>query len=144
MLSFQVSGTRYLSTYPLLAAMQPSPNTKFPVKILPVSPPATSKLPTTRMSNLLDGGSPFYNVYTCADGRWFSVGCLEPQFYAVFLERFLAALPAAFLREQDLKLKTEDQYRMELWPRMGTFFEKAFRVFDRDHWTAVFGSRLFC
>jgi alpha-methylacyl-CoA racemase len=35
--------------------------------------------------NLLDGGAPFYDTYTCADGRHIAVGCLEPQFYAAFL-----------------------------------------------------------
>jgi alpha-methylacyl-CoA racemase len=38
-----------------------------------------------RGANLLDGGAPFYDTYTCADGRWIAVGALEPQFYAEFL-----------------------------------------------------------
>lgn len=37
--------------------------------------------------NLLDGGAPFYNVYRCADGRWISVGAIEPQFYALLCEK---------------------------------------------------------
>ena len=37
-------------------------------------------------SNLLDTGAPFYDVYRCADGEYLAVGCLEPQFYALFLE----------------------------------------------------------
>src|SRR4051812_43321626 len=32
--------------------------------------------------NLLDTGSPFYDVYETADGKWMAVGALEPQFYA--------------------------------------------------------------
>src|SRR5690606_27047603 len=35
-----------------------------------------------RGSNLLDGHAPFYDTYTCADGRHVAVGALEPQFYA--------------------------------------------------------------
>lgn len=36
-------------------------------------------------TNLLDGGAHFYNVYRTADGRWLSVGAIEPQFYAALL-----------------------------------------------------------
>jgi alpha-methylacyl-CoA racemase len=38
-------------------------------------------------SNVLDLGAPFYNVYETADGRYLTVGCGEPQFYAELLER---------------------------------------------------------
>ena len=79
--------------------MQSGPETLFPASNFPRSHPASSKLPNTRMSNTLDGGAPFYNVYTCSDGRWFSLGCLEPKFYKAFLERLLAALPEAFMKE---------------------------------------------
>jgi alpha-methylacyl-CoA racemase len=34
-----------------------------------------------RVANLLDGGTPYYDVYETADGRHVSVGALEPQFY---------------------------------------------------------------
>jgi alpha-methylacyl-CoA racemase len=39
-----------------------------------------------RASNLLDGGAPYYDLYETADGRHMSVGALEPQFYALFVE----------------------------------------------------------
>ena len=38
-----------------------------------------------RAANLLDGGAPFYSVYLCEDGKYLSVGALEPQFYAAFV-----------------------------------------------------------
>jgi alpha-methylacyl-CoA racemase len=38
-------------------------------------------------SNILDLGSPFYNVYETADGRYVTIGCGEPQFYAALLEK---------------------------------------------------------
>ena len=31
---------------------------------------------------MLDGGSPFYDAYECADGAYVSIGSIEPQFYA--------------------------------------------------------------
>ncbi|HWU32018.1 MAG TPA: CaiB/BaiF CoA-transferase family protein [Marmoricola sp.] len=40
-----------------------------------------------RLSGMLDGGSPYYDIYETADGRHMSVGSLEPQFYAEMLER---------------------------------------------------------
>ncbi len=42
-----------------------------------------------RHANLLDGGTPFYDVYETSDGRHMAVGPLEPQFYAEF-ERLLS------------------------------------------------------
>jgi alpha-methylacyl-CoA racemase len=40
-----------------------------------------------RRANLLDGGAHFYDTYQCADGKWVSVGSIEPQFYALLLEK---------------------------------------------------------
>jgi alpha-methylacyl-CoA racemase len=39
-----------------------------------------------RESNLLDGGHPAYHVYRCADGKFLSVGAIEPQFRRAFFE----------------------------------------------------------
>lgn len=39
-----------------------------------------------RAANLLDGGTPFYRTYRCADGGWMAVGALEPAFYRAMLE----------------------------------------------------------
>ena len=38
-----------------------------------------------RGTNLLDTGAHFYDVYRCADGKYISVGSIEPQFYAELL-----------------------------------------------------------
>ncbi len=40
-----------------------------------------------RRSNLLDGGAHFYDTYQCADGKWVSIGSIEPQFYLLLLEK---------------------------------------------------------
>jgi alpha-methylacyl-CoA racemase len=37
--------------------------------------------------NLLDGGAPFYDSYECADGKYVSVGALEPQFFAMLAQK---------------------------------------------------------
>ncbi|MCD6639106.1 MAG: CoA transferase [Nocardioides sp.] len=39
-----------------------------------------------RVSGLLDGGAPFYDIYETSDGRHVSVGALEPQFYDAFID----------------------------------------------------------
>ena len=40
-----------------------------------------------RGTNLLDSGQHFYDTYECQDGRWISVGSIEPQFYTLLLEK---------------------------------------------------------
>ena len=47
-----------------------------------------------REANLLDGGAPFYDTYACADGKFISIGSLEPQFYALLLKLTGATDPA--------------------------------------------------
>ena len=40
-----------------------------------------------RENNLLDGGAHFYDTYECSDGKYVSIGSIEPQFYALLLEK---------------------------------------------------------
>ena len=42
---------------------------------------------TKRAEGLLDGGTPYYDIYETADGKHMSVGALEPQFYADLVRR---------------------------------------------------------
>ena len=42
---------------------------------------------TERYSNRLDGGAFYYGSYECSDGKYISLGSLEPQFYALLLEK---------------------------------------------------------
>jgi alpha-methylacyl-CoA racemase len=46
-----------------------------------------------RASGLLDGGTPWYDVYETSDGRHVSVGALEPQFWADLVARIGVELP---------------------------------------------------
>jgi alpha-methylacyl-CoA racemase len=48
----------------------------------------------SRRSNLLDGGAHFYDTYQCSDGKWVSIGSIEPQFYALLLEKTGISDPA--------------------------------------------------
>jgi alpha-methylacyl-CoA racemase len=40
-----------------------------------------------RGTNMLDSGAPFYDVYRTADDDFVSVGCIEPQFWAEFVQK---------------------------------------------------------
>ncbi|HAN67886.1 MAG TPA: carnitine dehydratase [Halieaceae bacterium] len=62
---------------------------------------------TQRESNLLDGAAHFYDTYECADGRYISLGSIEPQFYALLMQ--LADLPEA---------EFGNQHDAARWPEM--------------------------
>jgi alpha-methylacyl-CoA racemase len=40
-----------------------------------------------RGTNALDSGTPYYDTYECADGKFIALGSLEPQFYAELIEK---------------------------------------------------------
>lgn len=82
-----------------------------------------------REANLLDGGAPFYDTYECRDGKFVSVGALEPQFFAVLLH------------ELGLEFAQWDQ---SCWPAMREAFTAAFRTKTRDKWAAVFEDQDAC
>ncbi|MCA0869266.1 CoA transferase [Seohaeicola saemankumensis] len=78
-----------------------------------------------RAANALDGGVPWYGVYECADGGWITIGALEPQFWAVLLDR-LGLSPA----------EMGDRADRSLWPAMREKFTTLFLSQPRDHWVA--------
>jgi alpha-methylacyl-CoA racemase len=86
-----------------------------------------------REVNLLDGHAPFYDTYTCADGRHVAVGALEPQFYAALLAGL--GIPAAELPEQ---------YDRAGWPALRARFTEAFASRTRDEWAEVFAGTDAC
>lgn len=40
-----------------------------------------------RGTNMLDGGAPFYDTYATKDGQHICIGSIEPQFYALLMEK---------------------------------------------------------
>ncbi|MEX3316082.1 CaiB/BaiF CoA transferase family protein [Sulfitobacter sp. PS-8MA] len=80
-----------------------------------------------RASNWLDGAAPFYRCYTCADGKFIAVGALEPQFYALLLEKL--DLPADYLSSQN---------DTATWPARRAEFAALFATRTRDAWAAHF------
>ena len=76
-----------------------------------------------RESNFLDGSAHFYGTYECADGRYVSIGAIEPQFYRELLQRCGIDDPA-FQRQWD---------RAE-WPALREKLAALLRTRSRDAW----------
>ena len=79
-----------------------------------------------RGDNLLDGGAPFYDTYETADGKYVSIGALEPKFFAEMAERI--GLDARFIKRQ---------YDRKLWPEMRAEMTRILRGRTRDEWCAA-------
>lgn len=79
-----------------------------------------------REANLLDGGAHFYGNYECADGRFVSIGSIEPQFYQLLLEKTGAA--------EKLPFKQMDKAH---WPEMREVLRTVFLTKTRDEWCAL-------
>jgi len=88
---------------------------------------ATGAWTEDRGANVLDGGAPWYDTYETKDGRYVSIGAIEPKFYRELLER-LALTDAALPDQQD----------RAGWPALRAAFTRTFASRTRDEWCAVF------
>ncbi len=77
----------------------------------------------TREANLLDGGAPFYDTYACLDGKFISIGAIEPQFYAQLLSLLKADDPVFIKR-----------WNKAHWPDLKAKFAALFATRSRDEW----------
>jgi alpha-methylacyl-CoA racemase len=82
---------------------------------------------------LLDSGTPYYDTYECADGKWVAVGAIEPQFYAELLAGL--GLASEVLPEQNDRSG---------WPHLRARFTQIFRSEDRDYWAELFADTDAC
>ena len=79
-----------------------------------------------RESNLLDGGAHFYNVYETKDGKYISIGSIEPQFYELLIAK--AELdPDEFGAQMD----------SSRWPELKRSLERVFRTRSRAEWCEI-------
>jgi alpha-methylacyl-CoA racemase len=76
-----------------------------------------------RGTNLLDSGAHFYDVYETSDGRYVSIGSIEPQFYAELL-RITGLADGDLAQQMDRSRWAE--YKMTL--------AEVFRTKTRDEW----------
>jgi alpha-methylacyl-CoA racemase len=70
--------------------------------------------------------SPFYDLYACADGQYVSLGALEPQFYALLLDKLGLA---------DVDPKA--QYECTAWPELKERLRRLFLSQPSAHWRAL-------
>ncbi|AEA27638.1 CaiB/BaiF CoA transferase family protein [Pseudonocardia benzenivorans] len=75
-----------------------------------------------RESNFLDGGAPYYDSYETSDGRHVTIGSIEPQFYALLLDKL--GLDAAEWPQDDRRR----------WPELHARLAEIFRGRTRDEW----------
>jgi alpha-methylacyl-CoA racemase len=76
-----------------------------------------------RGTNMLDTGAHYYDVYETADGKYVSIGSIEPQFYAELLSR--TGLDGEGLPWQQDRAA---------WPAMKERLGEIFRSKTRDEW----------
>jgi alpha-methylacyl-CoA racemase len=79
-----------------------------------------------RGTNLLDTGAHFYEVYETKDGKYVSLGSIEPQFYAELIEK-------TGLAGEELP----NQMDRSGWAEMKERFREIFRQKTRDEWCEI-------
>lgn len=77
-----------------------------------------------RGTNMLDTGAHFYDTYETSDGKWISLGSIEPQFYALLLDRAGLKDDPGFLAQHD----------SANWPALKERLTALFLTRTRDEW----------
>lgn len=76
-----------------------------------------------RGTNRLDTGAHYYDCYETSDGKYISIGSIEPQFYAQLMK--VAGLPQE---------KFGEQLDKSQWPELKQYLEQVFRQKTRAQW----------
>jgi alpha-methylacyl-CoA racemase len=84
--------------------------------------------------NLLDSGAHFYDTYETADGKWISIGSIEPQFYALLRKHAGLEDDAAFDAQMD---QTQ-------WPALKDKLTALFKSKTRDEWCVLMDGTDIC
>ena len=79
-----------------------------------------------RGTNLLDGAAHFYDTYECADGHHICLGSIEPQFYALLLEK-TGVDKAQFAPQMDVTQ----------WPALKAELTRVFLTRTRAQWCEI-------
>ena len=87
-----------------------------------------------RGENILDGGSPWYDVYECKDGGYMAIG-------AALEMKFSKELIAGMGMEEDLLERRDDP---EVWPMHRERFRTRFLEKTRKEWEQVFDGKDAC
>ena len=76
--------------------------------------------------NILDTGSHFYDTYETADGKYISIGSIEPQFYALLLK-------LGNINDPDFA----NQNDQSKWPVLKEKIAALFKTKTRDQWCEI-------
>lgn len=87
---------------------------------------AQGQLSMERGTNLLDSGAHFYDVYETRDGKYISLGAIEPQFYAELLQK-------AGLDSEEFS----PQLDARKWPELQRKLESLFKTRTREEWCGL-------
>jgi alpha-methylacyl-CoA racemase len=79
-----------------------------------------------RRDNMLDGGAHFYDTYKCADGKWIALGSIEPQFYALLIEKTGISDP-----------EFQQQMNRAEWPALTEKLAAVIALKSREEWCAL-------
>ena len=77
--------------------------------------------------NRLDGGAPYYDTYACSDGKFVSIGSIEPQFYALLRKHTGLDADPAFDAQDD----------QSAWGALKDKVTALFLTKTRDEWCAL-------
>jgi len=80
-----------------------------------------------RGSNMLDGGAHFYGTYATRDGKYVSIGSIEPQFYELLLEKVGLAGDNSLPKQME----------RANWPQLQEKLAAVFCTKTRDEWDAI-------
>ncbi len=86
-----------------------------------------------RRTNMLDGGAHFYDTYQCSDGKWVSIGSIEPQFYALLLEK-------TGINDPDF----QRQHDRAIWPDLHDKLAHVIAQKTQAEWTQIMGGTDVC
>lgn len=86
-----------------------------------------------RRSNLLDGGAHFYDTYECSDGKWISIGSIEPQFYLLLLEKTGITDP-----------QFQHQMSREEWPQLHDKLAAVIKTKTQAEWCEIMDATDVC
>ncbi len=79
-----------------------------------------------RGTNMLDGGAHFYDSYETKDGKWICIGSIEPQFYALLVEKS-GVDPKRFAPQMD----------SGRWGDLKAELTEVFKARTRDEWCRI-------
>jgi alpha-methylacyl-CoA racemase len=82
-------------------------------------------------SNFLSGAAHFYEVYETSDGKYVSIGPLEPQFYDLLIDKL--GLDRERFSKAGFSLVPDDM-DTSLWPRLKEELAAVFRTRTREEW----------